>query len=351
MKPTSRALSFIVIVLFFAAWPVHGFGAESSETPQTIRIGVYQASIWSVPIFAAQQEGFFKRNGIEAELIPVSGGPNALAALAGRSIDVFSASPELVLPAIARGVDLQVVSGLTKMFWELLANDSVPRPAAKYPANLGVLKGKKIGVIALGSNSDAMAQAMLSDAKIAPDQITRLAVGIGPTAAAALERNLVQGLVTAPPISYEILATGKAYVLVDLRDPRVGPSAIRGMDYEANWANRSYIRAHRQLIARFQKSVAQAIVWLQTPSNKDSVKKFFATTMPDPAVVNNLDKVVQEDVPAFTAAYDVKSLEAYNAFDVKYGFLKQPLANIPHLIAPGVPATNEMARRLAGQAQ
>lgn len=350
MKSTSRALSIIIVVFSLAAWPIRSFSAESSGSPQNIRIGVYQASIWSVPIFAAQQEGFFKRNGIAAELVPVSGGPNALAALAGRSIDVFSASPELVLPAIGRGVDVQVITGLTKMFWELLVNNSVPRPTAKYPASLDFLRGKKIGVIALGSNSDAMAQAMLSDAKIAPSQITRLAVGIGPTAAAALERNLVQGLVTAPPISYDILATGKAYVLVDLRDPSVGPSNIRDMDYEANWANRSYISAHPQLIARFQKSIAQAIVWLQTPSNKDKVKKFFANVMPVPAVLNNLDKVVQEDVPVFTAAYDVKSLAAYNAFDVKYGFLTQPLTNVSRLLAPGVPATNQLVRRLAGNA-
>ena len=324
-------------------------GADESKSVASVRIGVYQASVWSLPIFAAENQGFFARNGLHADLIPVASGPNALAALAGGSIDVFSASPELVLPAIARGVRVQIVAGTTKMFWELLANDDVPKPSATYPDSLRVLRGKKIGVIALGSNSDAMLQAMLTDAGVPLSDVTRLAVGIGPTAAAALEKNLVQAIVTAPPASYDTLAGGHSYVLADLRNPEIGPASIRGADYEASWAKAEYVTAHPAVIKGLQKALSQAIEWLQTPAYHDAVAKFVATVMPDPAIVKNIDNVMSENIGVFTAAYSNKSFDAFNAFDVRYGFLEKPLMNTKNLLASGVPTDRAAARRLANQ--
>lgn len=350
MNKITRSLLTLALVASYGAAAVcpPAWAAGNAAIP-TVRIGVYQASVWSLPIFAAQDQGLFTQNGLRVELVPVSSGPNAIAALAGGSIDIFSASPEVVLPAIARGVDVQVVSGLTKMFWVLLANNSLPRPTSRYPQSLEVLKGQKIGVIALGANSDAIAQAMLADAKISTSDVTRVAVGIGQTAAAALEQNLVQAVVTAPPASYDILASGKAYVLADLRQPGIGPRGTRDMDYEANWATSSYVKAHPDVIAKLQKSVAQAVLWLQAPSNRGAVKKFVAATMPDPAVLKNLDAVVRQNVPVFTAAYNAESLEAYNTFDVTYGFLKKPLDNVSALLAPGVPSNDSAVRRLAAK--
>jgi NitT/TauT family transport system substrate-binding protein len=349
MKYTCRLLLTIALMSTLATLPMRVPPVRAAGAMPTIRIGVYQASVWSLPIFAAQSQGFFARNGLQAELVPVTSGPNAIAALAGRSIDMFSASPEVVLPAISRGVDVQVVSGLTKMFWIVLANNALAKPSGKYPRSLDVLKGQKVGVVALGANSDAIAQGMLADAGIPVDSVTRVAVGVGQTAAAALEQNLVQAVVTAPPASDDILASGKAYVLADLRQPGIGPSYIRDTDYEANWAEASYIKEHPDVIAKVQKSVAQAVLWLQAPSNRQAVKQFVATTMPDPAVLKNLDGVVSENMPVFTAAYNVQSLEAYNKFDVQYGFLKKPLDNVGKLLAPGVPENPAMVRRLAGE--
>lgn len=350
MKFQARFLSVTVVIFLLATSLISPQRGEAANTAHpALRIGVYRASVWSLPIFAAESQGFFAKNGLQVNLVPVTSGPNALAALAGGSIDVFSASPELVLPAVARGVKVQVISGMTKMFWELLANDTVAKQTTSYPASLQVLKGKKIGVIALGSNSDAMLQAMLADAGIPLADVTRVSVGIGPTAAAALDQNLVQAVVTAPPASYDTLSSGHSYVLADLRNPAIGPSSIRNMDYEANWAESAYIKANPAVISQFQKALCQAVEWLQAPANREAVKKFVATTMPDPAVLKNIDLVVSENIGVFTATYSVESLQAYNTFDLRYGFLKKELSNIADLLAPGVPTDAAAARRLALQ--
>ena len=299
-----------------------------------VRLAVYSGSIYSMPLFIASKQGFFTRNGLDVSLVPVSSGPNAMAAMAGGSVDSFSASPEIVLPAVARGLPFRLFAGVTKLNWELMGGEGTTSGA--YPDVIKQLRGKKLGIVALGSNSQAIAEAMLQDAGLSGSDVTFVAVGLGATAASSLEGGQVQAVVTVTPAVPAILASGKGKVLVDLRDPAIGPTYLRGKDYVAQWANASFIAEHPTVITALRKSLAQADLWMHDKANFGAVKRVFADVLGGAVPDALLDKEVTDNLPILTSEYSRDALSAFIAFDVKYGFLKNPL-DLSKLYAPGTP--------------
>ena len=74
-----------------------------------------------------------------------------------------------------KGTDLKIVVGNeVKNFYNLIVANSVPLPnaASGYPAVVRDLKGKRIGVNALGASTHLMMNALLKGAGLTPDDVT-----------------------------------------------------------------------------------------------------------------------------------------------------------------------------------
>src|SRR5262249_12339371 len=64
------------------------------------------------PLWEAQEQGFFKKNGIEAELIFVRGAPTLVAALTSGDMQIGYTGGTAVLGASAGGIDLKIFAVL-----------------------------------------------------------------------------------------------------------------------------------------------------------------------------------------------------------------------------------------------
>src|SRR5262245_52763118 len=73
-----------------------------------VRIANPGPSMSYFPIYVAQQKGFFKRHGIEAEFILMSSGPTSVAALLNREIDYSTVLGPAATTAV-RGAPLKVI--------------------------------------------------------------------------------------------------------------------------------------------------------------------------------------------------------------------------------------------------
>src|SRR5690554_223662 len=85
-------------------------GSSSIAFAQTtVKIGSSVRSIFALPIYYADQKGLFKEEGLDVEVTFFAGGPPAVAALLGGSVDFIAASLENQLKVNKLGEDIRSV--------------------------------------------------------------------------------------------------------------------------------------------------------------------------------------------------------------------------------------------------
>ena len=134
--------------IFAALLTVFLFHA-SSQAADKIRIGIPGPAAQFVTFSLAQKKGFFKEEGLEAEIIQMRGNV-PMAALLNGDIDYYTVVGSGIRSAL-RGLPLKVVAcyvpGLPLML--------IARPEFK---SVKELKGKSIGVGAYGATTDVIAR-------------------------------------------------------------------------------------------------------------------------------------------------------------------------------------------------
>jgi ABC-type nitrate/sulfonate/bicarbonate transport system substrate-binding protein len=87
-----RYLRMVLLVLFAAF--TGELRAHAAAAPTKMVVAYASISPRVAPLWAAQELGFFKKNGIEAELIFVRGAPTLVAALTSGDMDIgYTAVP------------------------------------------------------------------------------------------------------------------------------------------------------------------------------------------------------------------------------------------------------------------
>ena len=102
---------------------VLGTGATGALAQETVRIGL-ATKTWfpTVVAEAALQQGFFKKEGINAELTVYQSGAETFTSLAAGSADVVSTSPNIIATGRVRGVNAKMVlkGSSGNLGWQLI---------------------------------------------------------------------------------------------------------------------------------------------------------------------------------------------------------------------------------------
>ena len=99
--------------------------------------------------YIAQRAGLFEKQGLDVELILITGGPASISALLNADVDLDMRAPVAALQAMAHGVKLIFLLSQSNT----LEYDVVTRPEIK---DIKQLKGKKVGIIRFGGISELM---------------------------------------------------------------------------------------------------------------------------------------------------------------------------------------------------
>jgi NitT/TauT family transport system substrate-binding protein len=183
-----------------------------------IRVGLVCGGITPLLAEVAFNDGSFQRAGIAVEKDCFTGGPAAVQALVGRSIDVFIGSYEHVLRQRARGLDVKAYGEIYDGYsYALIAKSSVPLHT------LADAKGRTLAVTAPGSLSDTALRFGLEQAHLNPDRDVQIvAAGSGASMIAALSTDRVAaGMLTEPAIS-QLTADGADRIVWQPSDPFAG---------------------------------------------------------------------------------------------------------------------------------
>jgi ABC-type nitrate/sulfonate/bicarbonate transport system substrate-binding protein len=171
--------------LFFGTAPGHG--------ADRVRFAYPAKSLNYLPITMGRDKGIFQAESIDLQMILVASTVQ-VAALTTGDID-FSGAQSQVMAGAARGLPVKVVGFLTikPSFW-LMAKPEI--------RSMADLKGKIIGITAIGSSTDTLARFLLTKNGLTPDRDVAL-IGTGTTSniLTAMKAGTVDAGVLSPPFN------------------------------------------------------------------------------------------------------------------------------------------------------
>jgi ABC-type nitrate/sulfonate/bicarbonate transport system substrate-binding protein len=199
----------------------------------------------------AQHRGFFKDEGLDADII-VMGATPSIAALTNGDID-FTLLTGTVVRAAIRGLPVRLVAGLMTSSPHVL----LARPEIKSVKELG---GKKVGLAGFGDATQVLARIILARNGVDPDKEVQF-VPLGPDSGrfAGLQQKLADAVITSPPWDFEgkksgynVLARAYEYLNYPLsgrRKRNVNPAKPRSSkthDYGVNQGESFHSRQSRR---------------------------------------------------------------------------------------------------------
>jgi NitT/TauT family transport system substrate-binding protein len=252
------ALAFVVIVVAAAA--------SGAESPRKMRLAYAGWEIGTAVAYIGVDAGLFKKNGVDIEELPIRDTLSAgVQSLIGIDLLIGFGNPLAVLQPVASGAGITVIGSHVSFDEYGMGVTSSTISAVKD------LKGKKVGVSALGARSDLVARVMLRRAGLDPSKdVEMVAAGLAPARTMALTKNLVQGV----PLNQQV--AGQAQKLgIKVLEMKSVPVMT-----DLLMTTRTFIKVEEETVRRFMKGYAAAIQFFVSKRN-DSLailKKYFPGT-------------------------------------------------------------------------
>ena len=239
-KSSRRCFGLFVVVLL----------AARSVDAAPLRIAYSAISGAMSSLWVAQDGGYFKREGIDAELLYIGGGSLLIQSMISGDVP-FAYGPSVpVINASLRGANLVLVGNTGNS----LVFSIMSRPEIKQPAQL---KGKKVGVTRLGGSTDWALDAALKQWGIERRELTVVQTGGMPEGLAGLIAGVFDAVVLSPPSNFRAARAGM-HELVD-----VGQLKIVFPNTPLS-ASEAFIKSNRETALRFVRGFTQGLHRLRT---------------------------------------------------------------------------------------
>lgn len=265
-----------------------------TSTSNQLRVA-YLPITTALPAWVAQEQGFFKQNNLDVTLTS-SPNINTLPPLMGKQFDVaLSTQPDLI-KAVSNSIDVVQVAG------DALDTAKNPTVLIMVRPDSGIhtiadLKGKRIAAPSLGGNIQLAFLNLLQQNGVPPDSIRAVQLS-SPNIPDQLTAKQVDAAEVLQPFANDLLAKGN----VSLGDPFRSIGASVGQTF---WiSDRNWAEAHRDMIARWVKSLEQAKEFIRT--NDKQARDILQKYTKQPA-----DVVATTPLPDYSFTVDAKELQTW----------------------------------------
>jgi NitT/TauT family transport system substrate-binding protein len=233
---------------------------------QKINIAVSNPDMSFLSGGVAKFKGFFKEEGLDAELVQITANVS-IAALASGNVD-YNLILQSVVTGNLRGLPIKVAGILIERpNHVIVANPKIARFAD--------LKGRKIAISSFGSATDILARLTVEHFKLNPQKdVQFIAAGSSSGRLAQLESGLVDAAVVSPPSDQVAEARGFKS-LVRTRDVLLFPvngvglheQKLRNNRPEVKRVLRALLKANRFILDDRKGAIDILQKWSRTPAN------------------------------------------------------------------------------------
>jgi NitT/TauT family transport system substrate-binding protein len=246
---------------------VTGVGWAQPDKPEKPKLvlacGGAQGMIY-LPLTLAIRLGYFKEAGLDIDMQALSGGGQALRALIGGSADVVSGFYDHTIQMQAQGKTIKAFVMQQRYPGLILLTTKGARDQGI--KTLADLKGKKVGVTALGSSSHFFVNHLLGSVGISPEDYAAVGVGLGATAIAAVRNKQIDALSALEPSVATLQASGDVgAILADTRTT-VGTEKVFGGPYPSAcmYAKEEFIKAYPNTVQALATAMVKTLRWIQS---------------------------------------------------------------------------------------
>lgn len=220
------------------------------------------------PVWVAKELGFFRKHGIEAELIFIVGGMVSTQTMVAGEVQMGAIGPSSVIRASLSGADLVYVLGLTDTAgWTLVAQKDI--------TDVKQLRGRRVGIGRFGGGPDFAVRIALEKYGLKPDRdVTIIQMGVGDLGRlSALQAKAIESIVITPPLT--LTARKQGFNLL-LRLSEVVPD-IMGAGVATT---RSFIRKNPKAVEGAVKALVDACKYIRSSESGTSniIQKYMRIT-------------------------------------------------------------------------
>jgi NitT/TauT family transport system substrate-binding protein len=250
-----KALPALVILLLVAA-----SGRDAHAQNMQVNFGVTFRNARLMPLWIAEEEGYFKKLGLDVKQVNISGGTQGAQMMVSGGVDVSYDDPITCIVSTAGGVPVNVIVGGTRSLAYLI----VGGPGIK---TINDVKGKRVGSSGLGLSASRLALIVgLRRFGIDADKghVTVVGAGQEPERIAGLTTGAIAATVISPEYRTKLEQLG-VNMIADLRS------------FNIPWETSSVIttaknmQTKRDMLERVVRAVLQAHAFILNPTNRERV--------------------------------------------------------------------------------
>jgi NitT/TauT family transport system substrate-binding protein len=241
--------STVAMVVLFAWLLVAGAGTACAK----LVVGLSSVNVAFLPVYVAEDKGFFKSEGLEVLLVLFNAGATNLQALIGGDVQIMGSAFVETIGGRGAGIDV-------KNFWGIC--NIMPFQLYSQPdfKSMKQAKGKRFAISRFGSLTDFLTRASLRHFGVDAKDVTILQIGSTPARFAALTAKGVDASIVWFPVT-EIAKSQGYNKLLDLKE--IFPE----WPYETFAARESWLKKERDQVTKFLRAFQKAVKY--TRENKD----------------------------------------------------------------------------------
>ncbi len=218
----------------------------------------------ALPLWIALDHGYFKRYGVDAELVFVRGGARTMAALLAGEVRFATVAVTQVVGPVAKGADpVVILSFVNRMPYLFTTAAHIKSPDD--------LKGKKIGVATFGGAAYVASHLVLRqfglDAK--RDEIALIQIGTEPERLAALMAGGIDAAMLAAEVAGR-LPRPPFRTMLDLRTTGIP------WEHTSLITTRSLLKANPRAVEGVIRAIVDGFAFTLAPENRETVKRSVA---------------------------------------------------------------------------
>ena len=285
-------------------------GISTAVADDTIKLAVGQRGNWDTSMSeVGQLAGIFKKHGLVLEIVYTQGAGETQQAVISGSVDIGIAAGVMgVISAYAKGAPVRVIgaetTGAGDLYWYVKADSPIK--------TLKDTDDKILAYSTNGSSTHGVVKAFIDEYKL---KAKPTAMG-GPAAniTAVMSGQIDVGW-AAPPFGLDQLDAKQIRIIATGNDA----SVFKGQTVRLNIANADYLKAHKDVVARYMKAYRETVNymytdpaalkvyadWLKISDSKARRTRddFFPRASVEPDTITGLDTIVKDAVALkFTAS-------------------------------------------------
>lgn len=264
MQRIALSLRRRFLIMIFCGTFIGIWSAREVFGQNKLLLGYSSLSSNQTPIWVAKEEGFYKRLGIDADLILIEGSTRGAQALISGDLPMIGMAGQAIISSRARGADLVAVAGVVNKMNYIF----VGSPGVKTPEDL---KGKRIGISQIGTASYHAVVLALKQWRLDArrDNITIFQVGTQAARVASLNSSGSDAIIVNPGLGSAMKQRGYNIIADFSELPIPYPLQLIG-------TRERFLRTEPDLAERLVKAYVAANTFTLDPKNKTRVKAVLA---------------------------------------------------------------------------